>query len=398
MTHPVIAELNSLGQSVWLDHLDRRQIESGELARLVDLGVSGVTANPTIFQKAVGGSDAYDESLARLLDRGLTPEQCLWELLIEDIRSVADILRPTWERTERADGYVSIEVAPAIAHATERTIDMARDLFTRCGRPNVLIKIPGTVEGLPAIRATLAAGINVNVTLIFSVERYAQVVDAFLAGLEDLRAAGGDVGKVASVASFFVSRVDTKVDKLLADRGRSELRGRAAIANSKLAYEMFHVLHSGNRWEALARAGARPQRCLWASTSTKDPAYSDVMYVETLVGGPTVNTVPQPTLEALLDHLEVRATLAEGLDEAKRALDELRSAGVDMGEVTRELEVEGVAAFAESHEKLLAEITRKAARPEPAAGEDQAALTFPSSDAPAWPGGVGAGEREGRRD
>jgi transaldolase len=394
MTHPVIEELNRLGQSIWLDHLDRRQVESGELQRLVELGVSGVTANPTIFQKAVASSDAYDASLSDLLERGLTPEQCLWELLAEDIRSVADILRPTWERTAGEDGYVSIEVAPAIAHSTERTVEMARDLHSRCDRPNVLVKIPATQEGLPAIRAALAAGINVNVTLIFSVERYGEVVDAFLGGLEDLQAAGGDVGKVASVASFFVSRVDTKVDKLLAEAGREELRGRAAIANSKLAFETFNVKHSGDRWEALAAAGARPQRCLWASTSTKDPAYSDVMYVEGLVGGPTVNTVPQPTLEALMDHLRPRATLAEGLDEAKRQLDELRAAGVDMKEVTRELEVEGVAAFAESHEKLMAEITRKAARPEASEDLDRAVLTFPSSDAPAWPGGVGAGDRD----
>ena len=397
MTHPVIAELNRLGQSLWLDHLDRRQIESGELAGLVDLGVSGVTANPTIFQKAVAGSDAYDESLARLRERGLTPEQCLWELLLEDIRSVADILRPAWERTAGEDGYVSIEVAPAIAHSTERTAEMARDLFARAARPNVLIKIPATLEGLPAIRATLAAGINVNVTLIFSVERYAEVAEAFLGGLEDLKAAGGDVAKVASVASFFVSRVDTKIDKLLEERGRGELRGRAAIANSKLAFERFEEKHSGPRWDALAAAGARPQRCLWASTSTKDPAYADVMYVDGLVGGPTVNTVPQPTLEAVLDHLQPRPALAAGLEEAKRELDELRSAGVDMEMVTRELEVEGVAAFAESHEKLMAEITRKAARPAASEDDDSAVLTFPSSDAPAWPGGVGAGSRDQER-
>ena len=383
MSQPVIAELNRLGQSLWLDHLDRRQIRSGELARLIELGVSGVTANPTIFQKAVAGSDAYDESLARLQERGLTPEQCLWELLIEDIQSVADALRPVFDRTGGEDGYVSIEVAPAVAHSTERTQEMARDLFSRCARPNVLIKIPATAAGLPAIRATLAAGINVNVTLIFAVERYGEVVDAFVAGIDDLRASGGDVSHVASVASFFVSRVDTKVDKLLEEAGRADLRGRAAIANSKLAFEAFHAKHSGERWEALAAAGARPQRCLWASTSTKDPSYPDVMYVAELVGGPTVNTVPQPTLEAVLDHLEPRATLASALDEAKRALDELRSAGVDMGEVTRELEAEGVAAFAESHEKLLAEITRKTARPDE---HDQAVLTFPASDAPAWPG------------
>jgi transaldolase len=393
MTHPVIAELNRLGQSLWLDHLDRRQIESGELARLVELGVSGVTANPTIFQKAVAGSDAYDASLERLLEHGLTPEQCLWELLIEDIQAVADVLRPTWERTQRADGYVSIEVAPAIARSTERTVEMARDLFTRCARPNALIKIPATWEGLPAIRATLGAGINVNVTLIFSVRRYEEVVDAFLGGLEDLRARGGDPSQVASVASFFVSRVDSKVDPLLEERGRDDLRGQAAIANSKRAFERFQFKHSGPRWEALAAAGARPQRCLWASTSTKDPAYSDVMYVETLVGGPTVNTVPQPTLEAALDHLRVRPTLAEGLAEANRLLDQLGSAGVDMDEVTRELEVEGVAAFAESHEKLLAEITRKSSRPAPAEAPDPAVLTFPGSDALAWPGGVGGGER-----
>jgi len=394
MTHPVIAELNRLGQSLWLDHLDRRQIESGELARLVDLGVSGVTANPTIFQKAVAGSDAYDRSLARLLESGLTPERCLWELLVEDIRSVADALRATWERTEGADGYVSIEVAPAIAHSTERTVEMARDLWKRCDRPNVLIKIPATAEGLPAIRATLAAGINVNVTLIFAVERYGEVVDAFLSGLEDLKAAGGDVGKIASVASFFVSRVDTKVDKLLEGSGRTDLRGKAAVANSKLAFEVFQQKHSGARWEALAAAGARPQRCLWASTSTKDPAYSDLMYVEGLIGGPTVDTVPLPTLEAALDHLGARATLAGGLDEAKRELDELRSIGVDMTAVTHELEVEGVAAFADSHEKLLAEIAKKAARPELAEASERAVLTSPGSDAPAWPGGAGGGDRE----
>ncbi|HKT82629.1 MAG TPA: transaldolase [Solirubrobacterales bacterium] len=386
MTHPVISELNRLGQSIWLDHLDRRQIESGELARLRDLGVGGLTANPTIFQKAVASSDAYDVALAALLDQGLQPEAALWALLIEDIQAAADVFRPVYVATAGADGYVSIEVAAAIARSTQRTIEAARDLHERVDRPNVLIKIPGTEEGLPAIRATLAAGINVNVTLIFSVRRYAEVVEAFLTGLEDHRAAGGDISKLASVASFFVSRVDTKVDKLLDESGRAQLKGKAAVANSKLAFEMFHVLHSGARWDRLEAAGARPQRCLWASTSTKDPAYPDVLYVSELIGGPTVNTVPMPTLEALLDHLEVRPKLAEGLAEAHKLLDELRAAGVDMEEVTRELEVEGVAAFAESHEKLLAEITRKAARPEPAGVVDQAAAaTFPGSDSPPWP-------------
>lgn len=386
MTHPAVAELNRLGQSLWVDHLDRRQIQSGELAELVGQGVSGLTANPTIFQKAVASSDAYEESLATLLRGGAAPDQALWALLIEDIQGAADVFRPVYDRTEGADGYVSIEVAASIAHSTQRTIDMARELHDRVRRPNVLIKIPGTLEGLPAIRATLAAGINVNVTLIFSVERYTQVVEAFLAGLEDHRQAGGDVSKLASVASFFVSRVDTKVDRLLGERGREDLRGRAAVANSKLAFEKFQVLHGGPRWQALAEAGARPQRCLWASTSTKDPSYPDLKYVTELVGGPTVNTVPMPTLEAIFDHLEVRPALAEGIDEAHRVLDELREAGVDMDEVTRELEVEGVAAFAESHEKLLAEITKKAAKPEPAGVVDHsAAATFPGSDPPAWP-------------
>ena len=361
MTEQAIAELNSLGQSLWLDHLDRRQITSGELARLRDLGVSGLTANPTIFQKAVASSDAYDAALASLLDRGETPEEALWSLLVEDIQGAADVFRPVYDRTGGADGFVSIEVSPELARATEATIATARELHGRVGRPNVLIKIPATAEGLPAIRATLAAGINVNVTLIFSVERYTEVVEAFLAGLEDRAGQGGDVGALASVASFFVSRVDTKVDKLLDALGRTDLRGRAAIANSKLAFENFNALHSGPRWEALAAAGARPQRCLWASTSTKDPAYPDLLYVAGLVGGPTVDTVPQPTLQAAIDHLEVGPTLAGGLAEAHELMAALRSAGVEMDEVTRQLEEEGVAAFADSHHTLLEEIRRKAA-------------------------------------
>lgn len=356
--HPVIAELNRLGQSIWIDHLDRRDLQSGELARLRDLGVSGLTANPTIFQKAVAGSDAYDQALGALLDRGLAPEQCLWELLVEDIQRAADVMRPVYDATAGADGYVSIEVAPSLARSADGTLAMARELFGRCARPNVLVKIPGTAEGLPAIRGALAAGINVNVTLIFSVARYAEVVDAFMGGLEDLKAKGGDLARIGSVASFFVSRVDTKVDKLLGG-GHAELRGRAAVANSKLAYERFSELFGSDRWRALEAAGARPQRCLWASTSTKDPAYSDVLYVEELVGGPTVNTVPAPTLDALLDHLEPRPTLAAGIEEARRTLEELRSLGVDMDAVTRDLEVEGVAAFAESHDRLLAELSAK---------------------------------------
>jgi transaldolase/glucose-6-phosphate isomerase len=359
-----IQELRKQGQSLWLDNIRRQLITSGELAKLRDDGVSGVTSNPTIFEKAVSGSTDYDEALVHLVKAGHKPEDILWELMLEDIQAAADVYRPVYDETNGADGFVSIEVAPGLAMDTDKTIAMAQDLHRRTDRPNVMVKIPATVPGLPAIRHMIGEGVNINVTLIFSTERYDAVVDAFQSGLEDLQKKGGDVSKVASVASFFVSRVDSKVDKLLDARIEAakdpkekqrlqRLLGKAAIANSKMAYEHWKELHSGSRWNTLAKAGARPQRCLWASTSTKDPRYPDTYYVEELIGPDTVDTVPPATLAAFAEHGEVRRSLDENVDIAKRQLDELQELGIEMVEVTKQLEDEGVASFMKSFDGLI---------------------------------------------
>ncbi len=353
-----IAELQRLGQSVWLDQLDRRMIRSGELERYRNAGVSGVTANPTIFAKSLGSSDVYADEVDRRLRSGEAPESIVWALLIEDVQAASDVFRPVYERERGRDGFVSIEVSPEIASDTQKTIEAARELRDRCARPNVMVKIPATPEGLPAIQAMIAEGANVNVTLIFAVERYVKVVETYLAGLEQLRARGGDLSGVHSVASFFVSRVDTKVDEQLermiesagpADRPKLKaLLGRAAIANSKLAYEMFGQLHSGARWDALQEAGATVQRCLWASTSVKNPRYRDTMYVEELIGPATVNTMPVQTFEAFRDHGRVAPTLQQDVEGARAVLGELAVAGIDLAAITQQLEDEGVAGFARS--------------------------------------------------
>ncbi len=353
-----VAELRRLGQSVWLDQIDRRKIESGELAQYRDEGVVGVTANPTIFAKALESSDVYAPEISRRLHSGHDAESVVWDMLIEDVQAAADIFRPVYERTHGGDGFVSIEVSPEVARDTQRTIDAARDLHQRTARPNVMVKIPATPEGLPAIRSMLAEGVNINVTLIFAVERYVKVVDSFLAGLEQLRSNGGDVRRVRSVASFFVSRVDTKVDERLssliesADAERKPdlqaLLGRAAIANSQLAYEMFGQLHSGPRWDALRGAGASVQRCLWASTSTKNPNYRDTMYVEELIGPATINTMPAATFDAFRDHGRVALTLQRNLEVAREDLERLAKEGIDLAAITQQLEDEGVAGFAKS--------------------------------------------------
>lgn len=353
-----VAELKRLGQSIWLDQIDRQMIESGQLARFTDAGVSGVTANPTIFARALEGSDIYAPEVARRLQQGQDAESIVWDLLVEDVRAAADILRPVFDREHGADGYVSIEVSPEIASDTDRTIAAARDLRRRTDRPNVMVKIPATPEGLPAIQAMVAEGANINVTLIFAVERYVKVVEAFLSGLEQFHKQGGSPSGVHSVASFFVSRVDTKVDDQLAKKvaaaegdKRRELEGllgRAAIANSKIAYAMFGQLHAGRRWDALRGAGASVQRCLWASTSTKNPRYRDVMYVEELIGPATINTMPPATFEAFGDHGRAQPTLQKDLDGARAVLARLAANGIDLAAVTQELEDEGVAGFAKS--------------------------------------------------
>ena len=364
-----IKELREIGQSLWLDNIRRQLITSGELARLRDEGLTGVTSNPTIFEKAVSGSSDYDEAMVQLVREKKRPADMLWGLMVEDIQAAADTFRPVYDKTRGKDGFVSIEVSPTVANNTRQTIKWAEDLRERCRRPNVMVKIPATKEGLPAIQDQISKGHNINVTLIFSVDRYAEVVDAYLSGLEELHSNGGDLAKVASVASFFVSRVDTKVDKQLAEKinatpdprqkqALERLYGKAAIANSKLAYERFKELFDGPRWEKLKKAGALTQRCLWASTSTKDPRYPDTYYVEELVGPDTVDTIPPQTLAAFREHGEVRRSLDENVDLAKRQLKQLAEADISLEAVTHELEIEGVDAFTKSFESLLATLAK----------------------------------------
>ncbi|MDQ1431544.1 MAG: transaldolase, partial [Actinomycetota bacterium] len=293
-----IARLNEFGQSPWYDNLARPLLTGGGLAKLVtDDGIRGVTSNPTILEKAIAAGAGYDEQLAACAKEGLSIEDTYWAVVLDDIVAATDVLRPVFDAQRGGDGFVSVEVAPTLAHDTQGTIEAAQSLYSRVDRPNVMIKIPGTIEGLPAIEETIAAGINVNVTLIFSLDRHDRVIAAYLAGLERFAASGGDLSTVASVASFFVSRVDTETDRRLPEG--SPLRGKAAVANAKLAYELFRARFSGNRWEALAAKGARLQRPLWASTSTKNPAYSSTLYIDELIGRDTVNTLAPASIESL---------------------------------------------------------------------------------------------------
>jgi transaldolase len=369
MTNP-LAQLTEHGVAVWVDSIARDWLEKGELRRLRDdFSVVGVTSNPTIFQAAIGTGSFYDDQLAGLAEQDLPAPAIFERLALYDIRWAAYELRPVYQASGRRDGYVSYEVPPDIAHDTEATTFHAARLFDLLSIPNALIKIPATTEGLAAIQASIAAGVNVNVTLVFSVARYREVVEAYLAGLEERAAAGGDLSGVASVASFFVSRVDTLLDPILeerveeggpdADLAESRL-GTAAIDNAKLAYQAWLELFSGPRWEALAAKGARPQRCLWASTSTKNPNYRDVLYSEELIGPDTVNTMPLSTVEAFGDHGIVRGdTLLEGLDRARRLWSDLIRVGIDEEEVGEQLEAEGVEKFAASYQKVLDTIHAK---------------------------------------
>lgn len=360
-----IQELYGLGQSVWYDFIERGMIQSGELRRLVEEGVSGVTSNPTIFQQAIVKSAAYADDVRRLAGDPIDTKGLFETLAIADIQSAADVLRPVYDRAQGHDGFVSLEVAPTLAFDTDATIAEARRLHAAVGRPNLMIKVPATIEGIPAIRALIADGINVNVTLIFSLARYAEVKEAYVQGLEDRTAAGKPVERMASVASFFVSRVDVNVDGRLEalaaahpERASSirPLLGKAAVANAKLAYRQFEEFFVGSRWEALAAAGARVQRPLWASTSTKNPAYPDLIYVEPLIGPHTVNTMPPHTVEAFLDHGAVLRSIDVGVPEARAALDAIEQLGIRMDDVTAQLEAEGVQKFADSFVELLAAI------------------------------------------
>jgi transaldolase len=366
-----LQQLTDQGVAVWVDSIARDWIQKGELRRLRDqYAIVGVTSNPTIFQKAMGEGSFYDDDIARLARQGLDARPIFESLALEDIRAAAADMEPVYERTGGVDGRISFEVPPDIADDTEATIRETRRLFDELARPNVFIKIPATAAGVPAIRTSIAAGINVNVTLIFSIARHREVIEAYLSGLEELAASGGDLTEVASVASFFVSRVDTLVDaelQALVDKGGPEAEaararlGTAAIDNAKLAYQVFQASFQGPRWEALAARGARVQRPLWASTSTKNPAYRDVLYVEELIARDTVNTMPLETIEAFADHGEVRGqTATEGLDRARRLWSDLAALGIDEDDVGMRLEREGVEKFADSYNGAVETIRAKA--------------------------------------
>ena len=363
-----LQEVQRLGQSIWYDNIRRGLIKSGELMSLIDLGVSGLTSNPTIFEKAIAGSTDYDAALLQLAQEGKSAPEIFEALTIEDIQATADLLHPIYDRTGGTDGYASLEVSPTLAHDTEGTIAEAERLFAALNRSNVMVKVPATPKGIPAIRSLIGRGINVNVTLIFSRDAYRQVADAYIGGLEDLAKSGGDVSRVASVASFFVSRLDSAIDALLEELIRSgsgnleELLGKAAIANAKLAYRDFKATFGNATFTALKGKGARAQRPLWASTGTKNPAYSDVMYLDSLIGPDTVNTVPPATLTALIDHGVAAHTLEQGVEEAQHAIQALAGAGINLSQVTDRLLADGLQGFAESFEKLMVNIEDKKAR------------------------------------
>jgi transaldolase/glucose-6-phosphate isomerase len=366
-----LRDLSSHGQSVWLDYIRRDLIITGGLKQLVtEDGVSGVTSNPSIFEKAVTAGSDYDDILNSADVREIDAKAIFERIAVRDIRDAADVLSSVYERSQRRDGYVSLEVSPALARDTQGTIEEARRLWRSVGRPNLMIKVPATPQGVPAVRQLIGEGINVNVTLLFSQDVYERVAETYMAGLEDHAAAGGDVSRIASVASFFVSRIDTMVDALLQSRIRnstdarqrillSGLRGRVAVANARQAYQRYLRLFSGPRWDALAARGARTQRLLWASTGTKNPDYSDILYVEELIGPDTVNTMPPATLDAFRDHGRSRASLTENPGEADATMEALAQLGISMTEVTDRLLDDGVRLFTESFDGLLRAVDRR---------------------------------------
>ena len=367
-----LRELGDAGQAVWLDYLHRKILEDGELARLIEEdGVKGLTSNPSIFEKAIGDGDAYDARVQAELKRGDSAPTALFErIAIADIQAAADIFRPTFDRLGGKDGFVSLEVSPTLANDSAGTIAEARRLWGAVGRPNLMIKVPGTEAGVPAIRQLVGEGININVTLLFGVDAYLDVAEAHMAGLETFKASGGDISLVHGVASFFVSRIDTKIDGEIDARLKDNpptdaavrlrrLRGKIAIANAKRAYQRYLELIDGPRWKPLAAAGASPQRLLWASTGVKDPAYPDTLYVDSLIGQDTVNTMPPKTMDAFRDHGTVGPTLTEGVAEAEHDLAEAQGLGLDLDGVTKTLVVEGVAHFAKAVDDLLAAVSSK---------------------------------------
>src|ERR1043166_1461907 len=370
-TNP-LKDLLKFGQSVWLDYIRRDLMTSGELKRLINEdGLRGMTSNPAIFEKAISDSKLYDDILKSLSGKNLTPTAKFEALAIRDMQDAADALRPIFDASKGQDGFVSLEVSPLLARDTKSTVEEARRLHKAVGRPNVMIKVPGTVEGVPAFLQLTAEGININVTLLFSQQMYEQIAEAYVAGLEQLAAKGGDVSKMASVASFFISRIDSSIDKIVEGKLKTakdaseqaalkSVQGKVAIANGKLAYQSYLTIFGTDRWKKLAAKGAHTQRVLWASTSTKNPAYPDVMYIEELIGPDTVNTIPPATLDAYRDHGHPRTTLTENIPAAKQVMESLPKLGISMKEVTDKLTDDGVKLFSEAFDKLLQAIEKNA--------------------------------------
>jgi len=370
VTNP-LKELLNFGQSMWLDYIRRDLLTTGKLkAMIADDGLRGMTSNPSIFEKAIGESSLYDDMLKSLAAQpGLDAKSRYEQIAIRDIQDAADILKPVYESSKFHDGYVSLEVSPLLALETEKTLEEARRLWKTVNRPNVMIKVPGTAEGIPAIRQLIGEGININVTLLFAQDVYEKVAEAYIGGLEDLAKRGGDLKKMASVASFFISRIDTLVDSRIDDKLKNttdaqqqtllkSLKGKVAIANGKLTYQRYQTIFSGPRWEALASKGAQTQRVLWASTSTKNPEYRDVMYVEELIGPNTVDTMPPATVDAFRDHGRLRNSLMENVAGSKKVMDDLEKAGISMKEVTTKLTTDGVKLFADAFNKLIAVVEK----------------------------------------
>src|SRR4051794_31607266 len=358
MASTPLQQLNEHGQSVWVDYLSRPFIEDGDLAGLIEDGVHGVTSNPTIFQGAIAEGDAYDEQLKEVLETESEPKEIFLALAVRDIKAACDELKEVHD--SGVDGWVSLEVDPNLAHDTQGTIDEAKRLSKLVDKPNLFVKIPATKEGLPAIEESVASGIPINVTLIFSLERHREVAEAYIRGVQRFVDGGGDPSGIASVASFFVSRVDTEADKRLDEiGGHDELKGKLAIANARLAYQTYKEVFSGSDWEALAEKGATAQRCLWASTSTKNDEYKDTIYVEELVGPETVNTMPRDLIEAVQDHGEVEDRIEEDVEGARKLLEDLEEAGIDYDDVVAVLEKEGVEKFAKSFQELFSDVEDK---------------------------------------
>jgi len=359
-----VAQIHAFGQSVWLDFIDRKIMDNGDLQRLIsDDGVRGITSNPAIFEKAISSSSDYDADISALAGSDLSHEDLFYAVAVGDIQRASDIFRPIYDETPTgSDGYVSLEVSPFLARNTEGTIAQAIALWKTVARKNVMIKIPGTAEGLPAIRETIAEGININVTLLFSLERYQAVAEAYISGLEDRDQAGLPIDNVASVASFFLSRIDTLIDPILVEKGVTDLKGEVAIASAKKAYELYEQLFGSERFQKLAAKGAQPQRLLWASTGSKDPAFSDVKYMEALIGPNTVDTVPMDTLVAFRDHGVAANRLGNDLDTATAVLQKVADAGIDLAAITQQLEDEGIQKFNAPFQKLLDAIAAQRAK------------------------------------